>query len=645
MFTREYLQSLATAASFSRGKDYFRSQSVGRIAREGDKFTAKVHGSYPYKVQLLLRPGGAKLKCSCPYDFEGICKHAVALGLAVLAEFGPRLAAGPAAPTFSPAALEAALRAAPASVQLAFLADALRRDKALAQQFLAHARPVVAASAPPPPPAAFTIDSISTEVYEALSDLAFDRELLDEYDPDFADYRHEEEALHEAADEAIATVLRPHAEAVGEALHAGRLAEALRRWVGVYEGSAAATEPAADDYELFGYDDYPAHVQGQWLELLAEQQLPQLLETQSFAAAEVAAALALLAGRYDQGRLRAQPGGKKPGRAAAAAPDALPLLAPPAHFHDLLHALAHDAGAAAQLRPLLAAGPAPEAGLARVLLRVATVLADEPLWLRTSEAFAAHDAALAVQLLDRYRARGDHASVRRVLGQLREKFPRPLNAYILQHLTPADDEALYLAALAQRCRHTHSLPDYRILQAHWSPAQRRAFVDEQVTLGARTGNNPLFGAELLVAENRPAGLLPYLRRLSWAWQRAVPEVLTLAAPAHPDDCLDLVMERTEALLQAPGGGRTREHYQRIAAWLTALHTVAELRPPVALFAAHLYTEYARLAALREELRAARLVRTHLVGKQHRLVVSEEEDEEVRALLRDKQPPKPGRPAK
>ncbi len=590
MFTREYLQSLATATSFSQGEDYFRSKSVGRITRAGDKFRAKAPGYYPYKVQLTLRPGGAKLKCNCSHDFDGICKHAVALGLAVLEEFGPRLGAS------------------------------------------STAAPLVTC----------TIEGISTEVCEALSGLAFDRELVDEYDPDFADYRHEEDALHDAADEAIAAVLLPHAEMVGEALHAGCLAEALRRWVGVYEGSTAATEPAADDYELFGYDDYPAHVQERWLELLAEQQLPHLLKTKSFAAAEVAATLALLAGRYANGQLRAQPGTKKPGRAPATPPAAGALvLAPPAHFYGLLHALAHDPSAAAQLRPLLAAVPAPEAGLARVLLRVATVLADEPLWLRTSEAFAAHDAALATQLLDRYRASGDHASVRRVLGQLHEKFPPQLNAYILRHLSLADDQALYLAALAQRCRHTHSLPDYLILQAHWSAAQRRTFVAEQVALGARPGNNPLFGAGLLLAENRPAELLPYLRRLQWAWQRAVPEVLALAAPTHPDACLNLVMERAETLLQNTNG-RTRDHYQRIGAWLMALRTVAELRPPVALFAAYLYTEYARLAALREELRAAHLVRTHLVGKQHQLIVSEEEDQEVRALLRAKYP---GRQAK
>jgi hypothetical protein len=194
---------------------------------------------------------------------------------------------------------------------------------------------------------------------------------------------------------------------------------------------------------------------------------------------------------------------------------------------------------------------------------------------------------------------------------------------------------LYLAALAQRCCRTQCLADYRTLQGYWSPAQRRAFVDEQAALGARTGYDPLFGAELLAANNRHAELLPYLLRTNWAWQRSIPEVLALAARTHPDDCLYTVLEQAETLLQHPTHGRGRTAYQRVAAWLTALHSIEELRPPVALFAAHLYTEYARLTALREELRAACLVRTELVGKQHRLILSEAEDEEVRALLRDK----------
>ena len=583
MFTREYLQSLATATSFSRGKEYLRSGSVGRITREGNRFTAKVHGTYPYKVQLTLKAGEAKIKCNCPYDFDGICKHAVALGLAVLKESGPR---------------------------------------------------------PPIAPAELTTETISAEVHEALANLAFDDALLREYDKEYTNYRYDEDdTLLEAANEAIDEVLTPHADAVAEALHDGRLAEALRRWVSVYEGSAA-TEPRADDYDLFGYAGYPAHVQARWWELLAGQQIPQLLENKVFAPAETEAALALLAEHYRQ------PAGnnKRPEAGRGPTLDTRPPLKLPAHFYDLLHALAHDPATAAQLRPLLTAVPKPDVGLARVLLRVAEVLADDSLWLRTSETFAAQDAALITQLLDRYRERGDRASLRRLLHERQAQYPSILNAYILNHLTPAEDEPLYLVALEQRCRQTQSLADYHTLQAYWSPTQRRNFVNEQATLGTRTGHDPLFGAELLAAENRWAELLPYLLRLNWTWQRSIPELLTLAARTHPDDCLDAVMERVEVLLQDPINGRGRDRYQRIAAWLAALHTVEELRPPVALFAAHLYTEYARLNTLREELRAAQLVRTQLVGKQHKLIVSEAEDEEVRELLRD-QPGKPGRKPK
>ena len=620
MLLRKHLKSLATPTSFSRGEQYFRAGSVGRITRAGGKFTAKVRGMNPYKVQLTMRGSEATLTCSCPYDFEGVCKHAIALGLAVIDQFGADLPGGKTLPAYRPATLEAALRATTADVQLAFLAELLRHDDELGQRFLAHVAPV--AEAPAASPAAATIDSISTEVYEALSDLAFDDDLLSEYADFYEDYLEDEgDGMLTLADGAIDEVLLPQAEAVAEALRGGQLAEALRRWVGVYEGSAAATEPAADDYDLFGYEGYPAHVQERWLHLLAEQGADALLETSTFAAAETEAALGLLTERYREPAAPARPA---------------PLLTLPAHFHELLLHLARDPATAARLRALLtAADVLPTAGLARVLLRVAEVLADDELWLRTSEAFAAQDATLTGQLLDRYRQLGDRTNLLRVLNQRRAQFPNLLNPYILSYIAPAEDEALYLAALEQRCRGTQSLADYRTLQGYWSADRRRAFVDEQVAQGGRADSYLLFGAELLAAENRQAELLPYLRRANWAWQRSIADILALAVRTHPDDCLELVMERTETLLQDSVNGRGRDLYQRIAAWLTVLQTAEELRPPVALFAAHLYTEYTRLNALREELRAARLVRTHLVGKQHKLVISNAEDEEVRALLRDK----------
>jgi len=551
------------------------------------------------------------LRCNCPYDFGGICKHAVALGLAVLEKFGPNLlaTAEPAAEE-EPDALEDALADTAPDRQLAFLAGLLRKNADLRQQFLhfvgaesevVPARPLAVA-----PPADITPESISTEVYEALSDLEFDDNLLRGYTDYYGDYLEDEgDGMLELADEAIKEVLASHARTVAAAVRGGRLQEALRYWVGVYEGGHAAQDPQADDYGLFSYEGYPARVLDCWWTLLDEQGVSQQLASVPFAPPETAAALALLFSRYPNGV--------------------------PAHFESVLLNLAHDPAAAAQLRPLLEATP-PDSALEPVLLRVAEVLTDDALWLCVAEARAPSDAPLAMQLLDYYRQHDDRANLLRLLHALWSKFDRVLADYVLSHVTPTEDRGLYLTALEWRCRAQQSLPDYRTLRDYWTTEQCRLFVDEQVELGQRYHADGLFAANLLAVENRDAELLPYLLRRTWVGQRSTAAILTLAAQTRPNECLDAVMERTEKLLRDNTLGRGRDMYQQIVAWLLALDAFASLHPQVALYAAHLYAENSRLNALREELRTARLVQVLKVGKQYQLLAPTPEAD----LERDKQ---------
>lgn len=610
MFTRQYLKSLATATVFSRGEAYFLDDNVRKISRKDDTFSASVRGSYIYKVQLTLRATGAELQCNCPYDYEGICKHQVAFGLAVLDQYGPTLRAA-AEPAGSADALEAALDATPVTVQLRFLAGLLRENPELGQQFLHF----VAAPATPATDAETvteeTIGSISTAVYEKLSDLEFDDDLLSEYSDgydDYEDYLYDEvDGMLTLADEAIAEVLEPYAQAVVADLRGRRLHQALRCWLGVYEGSQAAEQPQADEYDLFGDEGYPEHVANCWQVSLTNKGVYQLLETTPFAASDAEAALALLFERY-------------------------PVPADiPAHFQPLLRSLAHSPALAARLRPLLETATGDNLGLGQVLLRVAEVLHDDALWQRTAEAFAPQDATLASQLLDHYRRRPDRPAMLRLLHQLWLPQQSDLMPYVLSYVSPDEDQPLYLAALELRCRSAHRIEDYYELQRYWSPDQRHEFVEERLALSQRPGVEPLFGAQLLAAEKRDAELLPYLLRYDWTLYRSVPGILTLAAHTHPHECMDAVMEQAEALLQDNNRGRGREFYQSLMAWLTALNAFPELQTPVALFAAHLYTEYSRLNALREELRKAQLVRTLKTGNQYRLQPPTPEDDQARAL--------------
>uniref|UniRef100_UPI00286BB564 SWIM zinc finger family protein n=1 Tax=Hymenobacter sp. TaxID=1898978 RepID=UPI00286BB564 len=89
MFTRQTLRRLANANSFARGEDYYDEGNLSKLRREGDTFLATVRGSRAYRVGLRLAGAGPEFTCNCPYDFDGICKHCVALGLAVLDGYLP----------------------------------------------------------------------------------------------------------------------------------------------------------------------------------------------------------------------------------------------------------------------------------------------------------------------------------------------------------------------------------------------------------------------------------------------------------------------------------------------------------------------------------------------------------------------------
>ncbi|HEY9626001.1 MAG TPA: SWIM zinc finger family protein [Coleofasciculaceae cyanobacterium] len=75
------------AQSFDRGQAYYRSGSVYSLVQRGNTLSARVEGSEAeaYRINLQFDKSGiTRATCTCPYDYEGWCKHIVATLLTCL---------------------------------------------------------------------------------------------------------------------------------------------------------------------------------------------------------------------------------------------------------------------------------------------------------------------------------------------------------------------------------------------------------------------------------------------------------------------------------------------------------------------------------------------------------------------------------
>ena len=78
------LRDHTTDKSFKRGEDYYRSGAVTDICQRGNCLCGEVEGNEaaPYQITIQFDAGGVTAaQCTCPYDYDGWCKHIVAVAL------------------------------------------------------------------------------------------------------------------------------------------------------------------------------------------------------------------------------------------------------------------------------------------------------------------------------------------------------------------------------------------------------------------------------------------------------------------------------------------------------------------------------------------------------------------------------------
>lgn len=633
MFTRADLKALATPASFRKGEEYFQQGAVSRLRFEAEAVTATVRGTQRYEVELLDRDARVpEFFCTCPYAYEGICKHAVALGLAVLAQSDDEdqadepeepmgeaeallrqlgltiiRSAAPATPLPRPEAAKPAPRTALAALREAtkpelvkFLEGRLSEDDALARAFLHFIHgPELAADPLEDDLTLPALNQLRQDLSRRLKSLHFDAEALTGEDGrpptrQYQYYGYGTVELPAAAAAVLNTVLLPLAEQLLSNLRAGRLGEVLRRWHAAWAGIELAARPAADEFWLFGGNTYSFRVGQHWQQLLKRLGFFELVRTAAIEPAEAARCAPLLT--------RPVLTELQPGRRRATA-----LPGPAAMHVRLLEAAAPNPTVAPALAPALLPHLTHLPPLLR--LRLHAGLADWADWEPQARRLAAQHAEVAVELLEFYAADPTRrATLLSVAAGYLSRHPEMVGPFVLRQLRPEDDRALYVQALTHRLDALQDFADFQELTALWTPEERQQFVAQ--ALHGRSKFPPLFQARVMAAERRGAEVLSVALSLDWQPRPPqpadLPTLLTLAARFRPEETLDAVMERTEKLLNSPTK-RTPALYPQLVSWLQALLEVPVLTDQVQLFADELYRTYSRLSQLRTALREAELL--------------------------------------
>ena len=85
LFDEDYVAAHATAKVYARGEALYEDEAAEDVVRRGADLYASVWGSEeePYHIRIRLSERDQEpvqeAVCTCPYSFEGWCKHVVAV--------------------------------------------------------------------------------------------------------------------------------------------------------------------------------------------------------------------------------------------------------------------------------------------------------------------------------------------------------------------------------------------------------------------------------------------------------------------------------------------------------------------------------------------------------------------------------------
>jgi len=571
------LMALSNDKSFSKGEDYYVSGYVKKIAKRGNYYEGIVMGSISYKVSLDMSDGVPHFKCNCPYDFDGICKHAVAFGLAVIeGSFDNKAANIINTNQLAPEVFKVCFENADTQMKIDFLKQLLDKDTDLQSQFYKFTLNPHESKAN----VYFVdIDEVKEEIQDALTSIDFE-DIIENYDPyGYVDYCDDESYLDDVYD-AISFELNYFTKTAINFFKKGNLNDGLRILTGMYEGIQNLPKTDDAEYDIFG-DSYHFEVS----KLLIDEFKMAFDAFEDTVKSELHAkeAIDLLLSRYEYyNNIETDEEN-----------DAFVYNLKV--FESVLISLINDTQTADYLKESLSKHKLHNSpSMAFVMMKIAETYKDEKLWIDTAEKFAEHESSIAKKLLDKYNTKSAQNNFNRIAEMAFSKWPDMFNLYLINNLDKELKKELYLKALKHYTVHNKSTKHYKILREYLTDIERLRFVN-----GLKTSHDLKFYINLLEIEKRFEDILSVVKaQKSYCFDYAF--VLKPIINIYPDDCFEIIKNVCNDAMTSPD--RKRSTYEIISSLLNVMLMIKTKQIETLQYIKALYNHKPNLPALKDEFR-------------------------------------------
>lgn len=586
--TESVLTALATQKSFDRGQDYYHDEQVQSIVRKNNGYQARVWGSHRYQVEITYEDGQFHFDCDCPYDYGGICKHCVAVGLKIIygdtendfSDFSQYDEIDDGETNIS---VDNLLAKATPQQQADFLRILLNQQDKFRRQFAAFLTPATPEATKQKKPSqkekvniADEIEEISKEVYRTFSQMDFTDLHSEGYGHYHDDYYYDE-GIYEVAEEKLMDAFDHYAKRIKAYFQSGDTELAVINLLGVYEGQAKVKEPGEDEYCLM--EDYPDQLERAFGKMLKD--ILNALQSVVLSPERVQKLFDLLFERIHH--YRDLPESEEG--------ELLPDYSLKQFEHLLIHLIVGKP-LADYMEALLVREQIYDTDAAYIWLTVKEQAGDEAGWMAFAEQFAPEERDIARMLLQKYEQLEEKAQFLKLAKISFTKWPDAVDEYLLITLSKVENRKFYADILAHFIRRVQSLERYRELREMLSEAERMTFIKS-------VKYELPFQVKLLQIEEKYEEILAIVRKnlMSWEFSQLIQPILNV----YPNECYEIITTKTTDTLKE---GRGRSLYRQVSHWLLQLQKIEAYKQKSREFINQIYNRKPTLPALRDEMKQA-----------------------------------------